>query len=113
MVAFFLAVMGVSLVPSRAFVLARTQRIVPSSSALNDAEESEWFSPPVPVKTRNLETPEMSKAPNPFAVETADPLRQPGVQPAETIIESDEDFRNFVYDNTDQRITVVKYHAAW
>ena len=80
------------------FLVMRTEAFVVSrgshrSSALSYTEESEWYSPPVKVEPKALQ--------------------MPGVVPAETTVESSEDFLNFLYDQDDGRLTVVKYTAVW
>ena len=52
------------------------------------AEDSEWYSPPPPATKREG-------------------------KPAETIVKSPQDLRDFLYGEEDGRLTVVKYHASW
>lgn len=99
--------------PSHAFVVGGTQRI--RTLAVKDSEDVVDL-PPITVgsstilKTKKKRSP----APNPFAVETQDPLRQPGVLPSETVVESASDLESFLFDDqNDGRVTVVKYHASW
>ena len=95
-----------------AFVVGRTSSpSVVRQTALHDAPNLG-----VPADIRRVVQQPLStsqKAPNPFAVDKKDPLRQPGVLPSEKIIRSVDELDAFVHDLDDNRITVVKFHAAW
>lgn len=89
----FFSILALFLLRTEAFhvsaAAAKGQRL---PTALQDTEESEWYSPPVKVEPK--------------------PLRQPGVVPTELKVESPQDLLTFLNEH-DGRLSIVKYHASW